>query len=59
MTDEIGSSKHFGIVSFENFEDAQKAIKVMNGRVLKGNYIYVHRARKKLKRQSELKHKFE
>lgn len=31
----------------------------MNGKVFKESYIYIHRARKKLKRQSELKHKFE
>ncbi|XP_014647843.1 PREDICTED: polyadenylate-binding protein 4-like [Ceratotherium simum simum] len=59
MTDESGKSKGFGFVSFENFEDARKAVKGMNGRVLNGNRVYVGRAQNKLERQSELKHKFE
>lgn len=59
MTDESGKSKGFGFVSFENFEDAQKAIEGVNGKVLNGNQLYVGRAQNKAERQSELKHKFE
>lgn len=59
MTFESGKSKGFGFVSFENWEDAKKAIEEMNGKVLNGNQIYVGRAQNKLERQYELKHKFE
>uniref|UniRef100_A0A8C4M944 RRM domain-containing protein n=1 Tax=Equus asinus asinus TaxID=83772 RepID=A0A8C4M944_EQUAS len=56
MTDESGKSKGFGFVSFE---DAQKAIEGMNGKVLNGNRVYVGKAQNKVERLSELKHKFE
>uniref|UniRef100_A0A2K5P5X4 PABP n=1 Tax=Cercocebus atys TaxID=9531 RepID=A0A2K5P5X4_CERAT len=52
MTDESGKSKGFALVSFERLEDAQKA-------ELNGKQIYVGRAQKKVKRQTELKRKFE
>ncbi|KAL4839485.1 hypothetical protein H8958_002680 [Nasalis larvatus] len=59
MTDESGKSKGFGFVSFERLEDAQKAVDEMNGKELNGKQIYVGRAQKKVKRQTELKRKFE
>ncbi|XP_058905966.1 polyadenylate-binding protein 1-like [Kogia breviceps] len=59
MTDENGKSEGFGFVSFENFENAQKAIEGMNGKVLNGYQVYFGRAQNKAERQSELKHKFE
>lgn len=59
MADRSGKSKGFGFVSFENFEDAQKDIEGMNGKVLNGNQAYVGRSQNKVERPSELKHKFE
>ncbi|KAG8578444.1 hypothetical protein GDO81_010494 [Engystomops pustulosus] len=59
MTDETGKSKGFGFVNFEQHEDAQKAVKEMNGRIWNGRIIYVGRAQKKAERHYELKRKFE
>jgi len=59
MTDDTGKSRGFGFVSFENHEDAQKAVDEMNGKELNGKLIYVGRAQKKVERQNELKRKFE
>ncbi|XP_036389662.1 embryonic polyadenylate-binding protein A-like isoform X1 [Megalops cyprinoides] len=59
MVDERGRSRGFGFVNYENHEDAQKAVEVMNGKELNGRIIYVGRAQKRLERQGELKRKFE
>uniref|UniRef100_A0AAY4CX75 Polyadenylate-binding protein n=1 Tax=Denticeps clupeoides TaxID=299321 RepID=A0AAY4CX75_9TELE len=59
MMDERGHSRGFGFVNFENHEDAQKAVEVMNGKELNGRILYVGRAQKRLERQGELKRKFE
>lgn len=52
-------AKGFGFVSFEDSEDAEKAVDEMNGSELEGKTIYVGRAQKKAERQMELKKKFE
>ncbi|XP_077106356.1 polyadenylate-binding protein 1-like isoform X2 [Ranitomeya variabilis] len=59
MTDQNGTSKGFGFVSFEKQEDALKAVNEMNGKDVNGKAIYVGRAEKKLKRQAELRKTFE
>ncbi|XP_073533079.1 polyadenylate-binding protein 1-like [Phyllobates terribilis] len=59
MTDEYGTSKGFGFVSFEKHEDALKAVDEMNGEDVNGKAIYVGRAQKKSERQAELRRKFE
>ena len=48
MTDESGTSKGFGFGSFENFEDAQTAVKEMNGKFLNGNQLCVGIAQNKV-----------
>ncbi|XP_062396270.1 embryonic polyadenylate-binding protein-like isoform X4 [Sardina pilchardus] len=59
MRDERGISRGFGFVNYENHEDAQKAVDVMNGKELNGRMLYVGRAQKRVERQGELKRKFE
>ncbi|CAJ0920600.1 unnamed protein product, partial [Ranitomeya imitator] len=59
MTDENGTSKGFGFVSFEKHEDALKAVNEMNGKNVNGKAIYVGRAQRKSERQAELRKKFE
>ncbi|XP_075051385.1 polyadenylate-binding protein 4 isoform X2 [Mixophyes fleayi] len=59
MTDPSGKSKGFGFVSFENHEDANKAVDDMNGRDVNGKVMFVGRAQKKVERQAELKRRFE
>uniref|UniRef100_A0A8C8DY67 Polyadenylate-binding protein n=1 Tax=Oryzias sinensis TaxID=183150 RepID=A0A8C8DY67_9TELE len=59
MTDESGGGRGFGFVSFENHEDAQKAVDEMNGKELNGRIMFVGRAQKKMERQMELKRRFE
>ncbi|XP_051926112.1 polyadenylate-binding protein 1-like [Hippocampus zosterae] len=59
MTDERGSCRGFGFVSFARHEDAQKAVDEMNGKELGGRNIYVGRAQKKAERRAELRRKFE
>ncbi|XP_053356311.1 polyadenylate-binding protein 1-like [Clarias gariepinus] len=56
MTDENGKSKGFGFVSFERHEDAQRAMKVMNGKEVNGRKIYVGRAQSKIEREAEIEH---
>lgn len=52
-------SRGFGFVSFEEPEDAEKAVTSMNGLENTGKYLYCGRAQKKAERQAELKEKFE
>uniref|UniRef100_A0A672KBR3 Polyadenylate-binding protein 4-like n=1 Tax=Sinocyclocheilus grahami TaxID=75366 RepID=A0A672KBR3_SINGR len=59
MTDPTGKSRGFGFVSYENHEDANKAVEEMNGTELNGKMVFVGRAQKKMERQAELKRKFE
>ncbi|XP_041112859.1 embryonic polyadenylate-binding protein A-like [Polyodon spathula] len=59
MVDEMGRSRGFGFVNYENHEEAQKAVEGMNGKELNGQIIYVGRAQKRLERQGELKRKFD
>lgn len=59
MSDESRKSKGFGFVSFENFEDTQKAAKGINGKVLNRSQIYYGRAHNKVERQFGLKYKHE
>jgi polyadenylate-binding protein len=62
MTDNDGKSKGFGFVSFENPEDAEKAVDVMNEHE-EGpgaeHKLIVCRAQKKGERQAELKRRYE
>ncbi|XP_074517216.1 polyadenylate-binding protein 4 isoform X1 [Sebastes fasciatus] len=59
MTDPTGKSRGFGFVSYEQHEDANKAVEDMNGSDLNGKTVFVGRAQKKMERQAELKRKFE
>ncbi|GFY44249.1 polyadenylate-binding protein 1 [Trichonephila inaurata madagascariensis] len=59
MTDEIGKSKGFGFVSFEDPENAEKAVEDLNGKDFNGKTLYVGRAQKKSERAAELKRRFE
>jgi polyadenylate-binding protein len=59
-----GRSKKFGFVSFEDPEDAEKALKEMQGKdgipeVQEGKKLYIAPAKKKAERQQELRDKFE
>ncbi|XP_035229744.1 LOW QUALITY PROTEIN: polyadenylate-binding protein 1A-like, partial [Stegodyphus dumicola] len=59
MTDELGKAKGFGFVSFEEPENAEKAVEDLNGKELNGKTLYVGRAQKKSERAAELKRRFE
>lgn len=59
MVDESGKSKGFGFVSFEDPENAEKAVEELNAKELGGKQLYVGRAQKKAERQAELKRRFE
>ncbi|RWS07780.1 apoptosis-promoting RNA-binding protein TIA-1/TIAR-like protein [Dinothrombium tinctorium] len=60
MKDENGKNKGFGFVSFEEPEQAEKAVNEMSGKDgPNGKTLYVGRAQKKAERQTELKRKFE
>ncbi|GFT95244.1 polyadenylate-binding protein 1 [Nephila pilipes] len=59
MTDEMGKSKGFGFVSFEDPENAEKAVEDLNGKDFNGKTLYVGRAQKKSERAAELKRRFE
>ncbi|PRD28617.1 UNVERIFIED_CONTAM: pAbp [Trichonephila clavipes] len=59
ITDEIGKSKGFGFVSFEDPENAEKAVEDLNGKDFNGKTLYVGRAQKKSDRVPELKRRFE
>lgn len=59
MTDDMGKSKGFGFVSFEEPENAEKAVDDLNGQEMNGKTLYVGRAQKKSERAAELKRRFE
>ncbi|RWS25949.1 polyadenylate-binding protein 4-like isoform X1 [Leptotrombidium deliense] len=60
MKDESGKSKGFGFVSFEEPDQAEKAVIELNQKELSnGKSLFVGRAQKKAERQTELKRKFE
>ncbi|KAK1893864.1 Polyadenylate-binding protein 4 [Dissostichus eleginoides] len=59
MTDPTGKCRGFGFVSFEQHEDANKAVEDMNGTEYNGKTVFVGRAQKKMERQAELKRRFE
>uniref|UniRef100_A0ACD6AGP9 Uncharacterized protein n=1 Tax=Avena sativa TaxID=4498 RepID=A0ACD6AGP9_AVESA len=59
MKDADGKSKCFGFVNYEKPEYATEAIRIINGKMVKGTILYVARAQKKAERQAELKAKFE
>lgn len=59
MSDEMGKSKGFGFVSFEEPENAEKAVDDLNGKEFNGKILYVGRAQKKSERAAELKRRFE
>jgi polyadenylate-binding protein len=61
MTDNEGKSKGFGFISFENAEDAEKAVEEMNDYEVPNSEhkLVVCRAQKKSERQAELKRKYE
>ena len=59
MTDDGGKPRGFGFVSFNEPEQAEKAVDDLNGKEQGGKPMYVGRAQKKAERQAELKRKFE
>lgn len=59
MTDDIGKSRGFGFVSFEEPEGAEKAVENINGLEMNGRTIFCGRAQKRAERQAELKDRFE
>jgi polyadenylate-binding protein len=60
MKDDSGKNKGFGFVSFEEPEQAERAVEEMNGKEMStGKVLFVGRAQKKAERQAELKRKFE
>ncbi|GAB6029695.1 Polyadenylate-binding protein 1 [Chamberlinius hualienensis] len=59
MVDEVGKSKGFGFVSFEEPEAAERAVDDLNSKEWSSRTLYVGRAQKKSERQAELKRKFE
>ncbi|KAG1672082.1 Polyadenylate-binding protein 1-B [Nymphon striatum] len=59
MIDDTGESRGFGFCSFEDPEDAEKAVQEMNGKELNNRTLFVGRAQKRAERQTELKRKFE
>ncbi|XP_060758717.1 polyadenylate-binding protein 4-like [Neoarius graeffei] len=59
VKDESGKSRGFGFVRFARHEDAQRAVAVMNGRVLNGRRVHVSRAQTKEERQAQLRQKSE
>uniref|UniRef100_A0ACD6AIG2 Uncharacterized protein n=1 Tax=Avena sativa TaxID=4498 RepID=A0ACD6AIG2_AVESA len=59
LKDADGKSKCFGFVNYEKLEYATEAIRIINGKMVKGTILYVARAQKKAERQAELKAKFE
>uniref|UniRef100_A0A2L2Y0U4 Polyadenylate-binding protein n=1 Tax=Parasteatoda tepidariorum TaxID=114398 RepID=A0A2L2Y0U4_PARTP len=59
MVDDLSKPKGFGFVSFEDPENAEKAVEDLNGKELNGKTLYVGRAQKKSERAAELKRRFE
>uniref|UniRef100_A0A8C5WHJ8 Poly(A) binding protein cytoplasmic 1 like n=1 Tax=Leptobrachium leishanense TaxID=445787 RepID=A0A8C5WHJ8_9ANUR len=59
MIDQHGHCRGFGFVNYGNHQEAQKAVREMNGKEVNGRLLYVGRAQKRIERQTELKRKFE
>ncbi|KAG1698852.1 Polyadenylate-binding protein 1 [Nymphon striatum] len=59
MFDKTGKSRGFGYCSFENPEDAEKAVQEMNGKELNNRTLFAERAQKHEGRQTELQSQFE
>lgn len=58
-TDEVGHSKGFGFVNFENHEEAAKAVNDLHDTEVKGKKLFVARAQKKHEREEELRRQYE
>jgi polyadenylate-binding protein len=58
-TDAEGKSKGFGFINFENIEQANRAVELMNGHEIGGKKLYVARAQKREEREKELRERFE
>ncbi|XP_075384823.1 polyadenylate-binding protein 1-like [Tenrec ecaudatus] len=59
MRDDSGQSRGFGFINFEKHEEAEQAVKTVNGKEVSGQALYVGRAQKRMERHNELKRKFE
>lgn len=59
MTDEKGNSRGFGFVSFHNAEQANQALREMNGRMLNGKPLVVNIAQRRDQRYSMLQVQFQ
>ncbi|KAK7014824.1 Polyadenylate-binding protein [Favolaschia claudopus] len=57
--DEMGKSKEFGFVNYENHEDAQKAVDALHDSEHYGKKLFVSRAQKKAEREEELRKSYE
>lgn len=51
--------RYFGFVNFKRHEDAERAVKELNDKVISGKKLYCARAQKKSEREAELKKRFE
>ncbi|KXS21538.1 polyadenylate binding protein [Gonapodya prolifera JEL478] len=57
--DELGKSRGFGFVNYEDHESADKAVDAMNDKDIRGKRLYVARAQKKAEREEELRRQYE
>ncbi|KAJ3341290.1 Protein phosphatase PP2A regulatory subunit B [Gonapodya sp. JEL0774] len=57
--DDMGKSRGFGFVNFDDHESADKAVEAMNDTEHRGKRIYVARAQKKAEREEELRRQYE
>jgi polyadenylate-binding protein len=59
MTDDGGKGKGFGFISFENPDEAEKAVDLLNNVDLSGRRLFAGRAKKKAERAAEVKAEFD
>ncbi|KAL2929615.1 Polyadenylate-binding protein 2 [Bienertia sinuspersici] len=59
MRDADGKSRCFGLVNFDNADDAANVVEALNGKKFDDKEWYVGKALKKSEREQELKRKFE
>jgi len=59
MTDDGGKGKGFGFISFENPDEAEKAVDLLNNVDISGRRLYAGRAKKKAERAAEVKAEFD